>query len=244
MPYQTLGAVTGSIKISGLPAGVRPTGYWVSACPTGDALDPLFFLSCVYEYSGSAGGGGGGVVIYGAQDLKRFGRSAHRGKVREAAGTKLNSIDLPTLTPGQWTVTAGYSTRYGSFGSGGPVTVNVTAGGTTKAKLTVPYEPPFQGLVTGKVDVSGTPGGDFVPRSWPAAPPPRRGTAPTRSTPGSNADGTYQLQLFPGTWWVQGVAYLYNGFNTVEVTSAARQETVVAGARVKANFIIPVLPTA
>jgi hypothetical protein len=238
VPYQTLGAVTGSIKISGLPKGVHPTGYWVSACPTGGGLDPLVFLSCVYEYSGSGGSG----VIYGARDLKRFGRSAHRAKVHEAAGAKLNSIDLPTLTPGQWSVTAGYSTEYGSFGSGEPLTVDVTAGWTTRAKVTVPYEPPFQGVVTGKVDVVGAPGGDFSAGVMACSTLPTAGTCTDEVDGGLNADGTYQLPLFPGTWWVQGVAYVYNGLDTDVVTSAPRQEDIVAGTRDKANFVVPITP--
>ena len=28
-----------------------------------------------------------------------------------------------------------------------------------------------------------------------------------------NSDGTYQLPLFPGTWWVQGVADVYTGLS-------------------------------
>jgi hypothetical protein len=54
------------------------------------------------------------------------------------------------------------------------------------------------------------------------------------------ANGTYQLDLPPGTWWVSGLVYLYDSSTTQTVTSAPRKVTVVAGSKTKANFIVPV----
>ena len=232
VPYQVLGGVTGSIKISGRPGGVRPTGYTVSACPAGNVTDPLDFLSCVYESSGSAG------YYYGAEDIHAFGRSAHRGKLHEAAGTKLNSVDLPTLTPGQWDVTVGYSTLYGSFYPEQNFAVNVTAGAITKAKFTVPYEAPAEGVVTGSVKVADAPNGEIDAGVTACSTEPTAGTCTDEVDGQLNSDGTYQLPLFPGTWWVEGVDYVYTGETTTEITSTPRQETVVAGQRIKANFTV------
>jgi len=236
VPYQVLGGITGTIKISGLPAGVHPTGYSVDACPAGAlSANPLAFLSCVYEYSGSAG------YSYGAADIKRFGRNAHRGSLTRAAGAKLNTIDLPTLTPGPWSITVSYSTQYGTFYPAVGTTVNVTAGATTKAKVVVPYQAPLQGLVTGTVKVTNSPDGAFNAevRACSSAPTATTCTDEVDATPGQT--GTYQLPLLAGTWWVQGESYSYAGPTTEVVTSAAKQIAVVAGVRYKANFVIPLL---
>jgi hypothetical protein len=189
----------------------------------------------VYEYSGSAG------YSYGAADIKRFGRNAHRGSLKRATGAKLNSIDLPTLTPGPWVITVSYTTQYGTFFSAVGTTVNVTAGGTTKAKVVVPYQAPQEGLVTGTVKVDNAPDGAFNAQVRACSSAPTAGTCTDEVDAALSQTGTYQLPLFAGTWWVQGESYSYAGVTTQVVTSAAKQIAVVAGVHYKANFVIPLL---
>jgi hypothetical protein len=239
VPYQVLGGVSGTIKISGLPAGVHPTGYSVNACPAdafgGNPFNPFAFLSCVYESSGSTG------YSYGAADTKRFGRTAHRSHLARAVGAKLNTFSLPTLTPGAWIVNVSYTTQYGTFYSPVSTTVNITAGATTKAKVTVPYEAPVEGLVTGSVKVTNAPNGAFSAQVRACSSAPTATTCTNEVDASLDQYGNYQLPLFAGTWWVQGEAYSYTGSTTQTVTSAAKQIQVTAGQHDKASFVIPLL---
>ena len=237
-PYQVLGGVTGTIKIAGLPAGVHPTGYAVTACPSGvysGPYNPIASLECVYETSGSNG------YVYGAADTRRLGRNAHRTALGRAAGAKINTFALPTLTPGSWDVSVDYTTPYGTYGSPTVTTVQVTAGVTSKVKVKVPYQQPFLGLVTGTVQVTNAPFGAYsdVVRACDSAPTATSCTDEVDATPG--ATGAYQLPLFAGTWWVQGEADNYAGSTVQTVISPPQQIAVTAGQHYKANFLLPLL---
>jgi len=236
VPYQVLGAVTGTIKVAGLPGGVHPTGYALTACPNGNPVTDLFLgLSCVFESSGTVG------YTYGAAHLKQFGRTARRAPLKRAGGAKLNSFDLPNLPPGTWTLYPSYTTKYGSFGSNSATTVVVTAGGSTRVKVVTPYQAPQLGLVTGTLKLVNSPNG-FAQgqiRACSAAPTATSCNNEVDATPGPN--GAYQLQLPAGSWWVQGESWLYGGQTTQLVTSAATQLSVSAGVHYKANFVVPLI---
>jgi hypothetical protein len=234
--YQVLGTATGTIKVSGLPGGVHPTAYTVTACPAG--IDPFTLfpsLSCVTEYSGPGG------YLYGAADATRLGRSAAKtpGKHIRAAGNRINSYNLPTLTPGQWTLTASYQTAFG-FGSSPGTQVTITAGGTTKTTLTVPYQTPDDGVVSGIVRVTGAPLFYYQAQVRACSAPPA-GTCTDEQDAYVNGDGTYQLPLPPGTWWVSGVVDVYgSGPNTTETVSPPQEVTVTAGTKTVLRFTVPV----
>ncbi len=54
-------------------------------------------------------------------------------------------------------------------------------------------------------------------------------------------NGTYQLALTPGTWWVSGLVYVYgSGPTSTEVVTAPRKVVVVAGAQVTESFVVAV----
>ena len=50
--------------------------------------------------------------------------------------------------------------------------------------------------------------------------------------------GPYQLQLTPGTWWVQGVAYNYSGPTVRTIVTTPKLVTVTNGSQAMANFTI------
>ena len=86
VPYQVLGTAAGSIKVLGLPPGVRPTSYTVTACPA--TVTPFTYfptLSCVTEYSGPGG------YLYGAANATRLGKAApKKRKHLHQAGNRIN----------------------------------------------------------------------------------------------------------------------------------------------------------
>ncbi len=233
--YQVLGTAAGTIKVTGAPAGTHVTSYSVTACPVGGtAFDTFPFLSCVSEYSGSGG------LSYGAADTRRLGRTAHRVTLPRAAGAKINAYALPTLTAGQWQLQASYTTAYGTFAAPVPTTVTVNSARTTTTKLTVPYQKPTVGAVTGKIAVTGAPAGGFQAGARACSTDPSGGTCTNEVDAYLGATGTYALDLPAGTWWVQGIVYVYSGYTTQTVTSAARQVPVTVGAQQKINFTVPV----
>jgi hypothetical protein len=233
VPYQVLGTAAGSIKVTGVPSGVKVTAYSVTACPTGGSpLDPFGFLSCVTEYSGS------GTQFFGPANTRRLGRSAHRVALPHTAGTRINTYTLPTLTAGAWSLSVDYTTAFGTFSSPGSTTVNVTAAKTTTTHLTVPYQSPSTGVVTGSVKVVGVPANSFSASVQACSTQPTVGTCTDEIDAFLDANGKYALNLPAGTWWVSGVVYVYNFPSTEVLTSAPRQFSVTAGTRNKANFTV------
>ena len=229
--YQVLGTAAGTIRVTGMPANVHPTSYSVRACPVGSS-NPFTFLSCVYEYSGAGGGYG-----YGAADTKRLGKNAHRGTLPKSAGVKINTFNLPTLTPGLWDIQASYTTPFGTFSPQNDTVVRITSGQTTTTRVKIPYQQPFGGIVKGTLTVVNLPGSsNTTVRACTSDPSGGSCTGEVDGYPGSG--GTYQLQLPPGTWWVQGVAYVYSGFTTQTIASPARQVAVTTGSQTKANFTV------
>jgi len=226
VPYQVLGTAAGSIKLAGLPANVHPTSYTVTACPA-NQVDPFNFVSCVSEYSGTGG------YVYGAADTKRFGRTAHRGTLPKAIGTGSNSYNLPTLTPGPWQIQVSYTTPFGSFYSPITTTVDITAGKTTRTMVTIPYQVPQFGLVTGKLTLIGVPGFGISSGVRACSSAPVAGSCTNEVDSYTGAGGLFNLQLLPGTWWVEGVVYLYTGPTTQVITSTPARETVTPGSVAK-----------
>ena len=225
--YQVLGTAEGTIDITGLPASVKVTSYSIYACPLGQTN----FLSCVNEYSGAAS------YSYGAADPKSLGKTAHRGTLPKAAGAKINAYNLPTLTSGPWSIEVSYSTAFGYFSAPQPTIVNVAADKITTTTIKVPFQKPSSGIVKGTLTVVGI-GGGFQPvvRACNSVPVAGACSGEVDAQLGSN--GTYQLQLPPGIWWVQGEVYVYSGFTTETLLSQAKEIGVVAGTQTKANFTV------
>ncbi len=236
IPYQVPGTAKGSISIVGLPFLVRPTGYTVTGCPAAITAFTYFpSLSCVTEYSGSGGS------TFGAADPTRLGRAAPKQPAYlHPGGSGLNAYSLPTLTAGPWVLTPSYQTAFGSFTAASGTTVTIAAGRTTTTPLALPYQRPADGVLTGRVSVIGAPLGGFSSRVRACD------TAPTSLCSGEvdavvQSDGTYQLQLPPGTWWVSGVVDVFGAGTTgSESVSPPRPVTVTAGSHLFAGFTVTV----
>ena len=231
VPYQVLGTAAGTIKVTGMPAGTKVTSYTVTACP--DSFVTSYpFLSCVSEYSGP------GVITYGAANTRRMGRHVKRLSVPRAASARINAYSLPTLTPGAWDLFVQYTTPFGTFYSHGSTKVNVNAGQTTTTKLAVPYQPPTLGDVTGKVSVVGVPQYSFQAGARACTTAPVAGSCTGEVDAFLGANSRYQLDLAPGTWWVEGVVYDYATPGTQTFTTAPRQVTVAVGSKSTQNFTV------
>ena len=233
VPYQVLGTAAGSIKVAGLPGGTKVTSYTVTACP--DSVITAFpFLSCVSEYSGP------GVITYGAANTRRMGRNVKRLSVPRAATARINTYNLPTLTPGAWDLSVQYTTAFGTFYGQGSTKVNVAGGQTTTTKLTVPYQAPTLGDVTGKVSVVGAPAYGFQAGARACSTAPVAGSCTGEVDAYLGANSKYQLNLPPGTWWVEGVVYDYLISGVQTITTAPRQVTVGVGSKSTQNFTVTV----
>jgi hypothetical protein len=230
VPYQVLGTASGTIKIAGIPANVHPTSYSISACPVGGG-NPFNFISCVYEYSST------GNYSYGAADTKRLGRSAQRGTLPKAAGVKINTFDLTTLTPGLWDIQVSYQTQFGYFSPQNDTVVNVTAGKTTTTTVKIPYQVPTFGIVKGTLSVVNL-AGPTSTTVRACSSDPSAGICTNEVEAYVYGAGPYQLQLAPGTWWVQGVAYNYVGPTVRTTVTTPKQVSVTDGSQSLANFTI------
>ncbi len=98
VPYQALGGVTGTIKVTGKGTGTPVTSYTVLACPGSAATTSP---ECINEYSGP---GGFGYLNTLTRPAKGAGRKG-------TGGSAINQYQLATLTPGPWTLYPGYGTR-------------------------------------------------------------------------------------------------------------------------------------
>ncbi len=237
-PYQVLGAATGTITVTGAPAGVAIRSYTMLACPASvPASQVSVSEECVTEYSGQTGSGIGVVVGTGA-----LSKLAHPRSVRASqADTPINSYELSTLTAGTWVLYPGYQTAFGSAIAPVGTKVTIAAGKTTDEDLSVAYQVPSVGIVTGTVDIVGAPGGGFFQGGAEACT-----TAPTAKTctgervAYTQSDGTYQLPLPPGAWWVSGIAedFDFNGPGLEQKSTPAVEVTVTAGTQTTEDFTV------
>jgi hypothetical protein len=237
-PYRVLGTAAGTIGVTHVPSATKVTGYTVLACPVSTSTPPVFpSLSCVEEYSGSAGD------IYGDAAAKRLGKSAPQASLSPVrAGTPIDTYSLPTLTPGRWILYPGYQTAFGTYQSPAGTTVTIAAAGTTTDHLTVRYQAPSAGLVSGKVSVTGAPLNGYSAGVRACNARPTSSSCPgEEDTYLQSTNGSYRLLLPPGTWWVSGFVDLYgSGPETTEVVSASHKTVVSDGSRSVESFTVAV----
>ena len=236
VPYQVLGTAKGSIGIIGLPSQIHPSSYTVTGCPAAITAFTYFpSLACVTEYSGPGGS------TFGAANATRLGKAAPKAPpLLHAAGSGLNTYSLPTLTAGQWQLTPSYQTAFGTFTANRATTVTIAAGRTTIEPLFMLYQGPTVGVLSGKVSVIGAPVGGFTSTVRACdAPPTSLCSGEVDAQVQSN--GSYQLPLPPGTWWVSGVVDVFGvGTTGSESVSPPRQVTVVAGSHLLEGFTVTV----
>jgi len=240
-PYRVLGGATGSITIPGAPAGVAIQDYTVTACPESSPLTGLLAADeCVTEYSGPAGGGIA-VVVVGSSVLSKL---SHPPAVRaDQAGAPLNTYDLSTLTAGTWTLYPGYQTEFGAATDPVGTKVTVTAGQTTDEDLSVPYQVPTVGAVTGSVNVVGAPeGGGFESGVAACSTEPTAKVCTDEQDAFVNSDGTYQLPLAPGNWWLVGFVDIFTpyGPSLAQTNTPPVEVTVTAGEQITEDFNVTV----
>ena len=224
--YQVLGTAAGTIRVTGNQSRIPVTSYTVVACPS--SVAGRSSPECVNEYSGPSGFGIG-ITITGA--ASRASGTAH---------TPFNLYQITTLTPGSWTLYPGYGTALGSYTDPTGTKVTIVAGQTTTQRLTVPFQVPSTGEVTGKVVVVGAPANGFQSGVEACSAPPSGLSCADGQQAYSQSDGTYALSLAPGTWWLAGFVQLFTLGGIGQSLSPAQQVTVTAGTVVKKNFTVTV----
>ncbi len=238
VPYQIPGTASGSIRVLGAPPGVAITSYTVVACPASAPLvanNPS--LECASEYSGPAGSG------FGAADRNETALSANAAS-RAPAGfagpptAPYNVYGITSLTPGKWLLYPGYQTDLGSNMASTGTPVTVVAGRTVTRNLVVLYQKPSVGAVSGQVVVLDVPTNGFESGVRACTALPTSTSCPGEQQAFSEQGGTYQLVLQPGTWWISGFIEEFSAGSQSQVTSPARQVTVVAGSTVTENFTV------
>ena len=239
VPYQVLGAAAGTVDVTGVPANVPVKSYAVLACPaaypwTGGLLTPP---ECVREYSGPAGYG----LAAAAPSVLKMG---HPAVALRPALAGINRYQLPTLTKGTWILYPGYQTAFGSVTDTSGTKVTIASGKTTTQNLTVPYQKPSVGAVVGTVGVVGSPGTGVQSGVEACTAQPTATSCPNQQEGYGQSDGSFQLVLAPGTWWVSGFVdyYPYFGGNFSQSISPAVKVTIKAGTLVTQDFTVVVSP--
>lgn len=239
IPYQVLGAATGTITITGLPAGTPITSYVLLACPSSEPWDGLTAApECVSEFSGPGG------FSYGPADSSQALTASpaqkppapYNGPAQAAA--KINVYSVSTLTAGSWLLYPGYEDLFGAVLDPSPTSVTIAPPATTTKNLTVAYKTPTQGAVTGTVDVIGAPTGGTEAGAQACTAAPSGSTCQGEVEATAGTGGGYSLLLTPGTWWVRGFVYVNGAGGASEATSAAVEITLTAGQDAKENFAV------
>jgi hypothetical protein len=239
VPYQVPGTATGTITVTGLPAGVKVESYTVLACPSTEPWSGgLPAPECVSEYSGPGGFG------YGAADRSES-KNANAAATPPAgyagaAKTPDNEYSLPTLTPGAWLLYAGYQTVLGSATNMTGSPVSITPGKTKTKNLTVAYKQPTQGAVSGTVTVVGAPADGFEAGVLACSGLPTSGSCPGEVPALAEQNGSYTLLLAPGTWWLEGFVDVFGGPGEDQSTSPAKKIVLTAGTEITKNFTVTV----
>jgi hypothetical protein len=235
--YRAPGTAAGTVAVTGVPAGVSITSYTVVACPASAPLVPNSpSLECASEYSGPAGYGFG-PADRGEKTSDNVDSRAPAG-VTGAATAPYNVYKISSLTPGKWLLYPGYETDLSSYMATTGTPVTVAAGQTATRVLTVPYQKPTVGAVTGQVIVLDAPSNGFQSGAQACTAVPTTTSCPGEQEAFSEQGGTYELILSPGTWWISGVVQEFGTLTESQVSSAPVKVTVVAGVTVTENFVV------
>jgi hypothetical protein len=241
--YSAGGSATGSISVRGPHPGVTITAWTVLACPTshpwsGGVPAP----ECASEYSGPGGFG------YGAADRNAVQGQAKSGSPHTPGGFNGQPLSgsqdryLLSLTPGSWYLYPGYLTDFGSVTDHTGTVVQITPNGVTNQDLSMAYQPPTQGKVTGTVSVTGAQPSDFGSGVQACTAAPTGTTCTGEQDAFSQPDGSYTMLLTPGTWWLRGFVDVYFGLSVTQSTSNAVVVDVAAGKVSKENFTVTAPP--
>ena len=237
--YRVPGTATGTITVSGLPAGVSITSYTVLACPKSEPWSGgIAAPECVSEYSGPGGYG------YGPADRTQV-NTRHPAEKPPAgyagppqATATFNLYSLPTLTAGSWLLYPGYQDVFGSVVSHTSTSVTIVSAKTATKNLTVAYATPTQGAVIGTVDVIGAPTGGAEAGVQACTTLPSGTTCQGEQDAYAESGGAYTLLLAPGTWWVRGFVDVYGSTELTQSTSSSVEIHLSAGHEAKEDFTV------
>jgi hypothetical protein len=236
VPYQVPGTAAGSVIVAGVPPKVTVDSYTVLACPASAPWTPgsVPSIECASEYSGPGGYG------YGAADRNEPKNAFAPAGTRPPEGfkgpakTPDDVYQVSSLSPGKWILYPGYETDFATFVDPSGTTVSITANKTTNKLLTVPYQEPTDGAVTGTVTVIGAPANGFSSGAQACNAKPSDGLCQGEQEAYNESSDAYTLTLSPGTWWVAG----FVEDNSGQSTSAYTKIAVTAGAESQADFTV------
>ena len=204
VPYAAPAAITGTVAVTGLPAGTTVQQLSVLLCPSyAPYIANSQNIACVNGYSQS-----------------------------DLPGATSTTYEVSGLPPIEWTVYPSYCTQYGcetdvhdgvtvTLGSGLPSMVNVTAS----------YIVPADGMLSATVGVTGEPAGTSEQVAWKAC--PQGGSATSCQTFYAPSGNAQSILLASGSWTVTAY-YLASPFDnavagpTTTVTITGGQTTDVS----------------
>jgi hypothetical protein len=199
--YNTPGTADGLVSVTGLPSKVTVLSYTVLACPvgspyTGDSSDP----QCAGEWSGVSN-----LLADGSGARFEVGGGSHSGFTAAGVTSSTYRMSIPS---GKWLLYPGYTTVYGPTVSTTGTPVAIAANTTVTENLTVAYRAPTYGALTGTVRLLNAPSngpGILGVEACPSPPPTTPGGVCQYGTSQIGPNGTYQLGVPAGTWWVAEV---------------------------------------
>ena len=235
--YHTPGTARGLVTVTGKAANIRILSYSVLACPVGSPYNSNpFDPQCASETSGvslSPFGDQVGSNVKMAGEIGAHLKMSPEPIAGADVSSSLQTYSLP-LPAGKWLLYPGYSTEFGSTISTKGTPVTITAKTTSTTNLTLSYQAPTDGVVSGTTSLldaptglSGVDGAEACPS--PASTSP--GAVCAISTMQIGPTGDYLLTIPAGTWWVAEL-YLYalpegGGFGELEPRAGPSHKIVV-----------------
>ena len=197
--YQTPGTARGLVTVTGTPAKVSILSYSVLACPSGSPYNGNPFVpQCAGETSGVSSSPFSGEL--GAR-IKTHADPLYRAT---ALSPSQETYSMP-LPAGKWLLYPGYSTAFGPTVSTKGIPVTVTAKMTSTTDLTLPYQVPTDGVVSGTTSLLDAPtelSGIYGVEACPTPASTSPGVTCGISTEQIGPTGDYELAIPAGTWWV------------------------------------------
>jgi hypothetical protein len=218
--YATPGTARGTISVTGAPEKVSILSYSILACPDGSPYDGNSFdPQCAGESSGA------GITSFARQLGAHFKMSPDPLYRAVASSSSREPYSLP-LPAGKWLLYPSYTTEFGTVLNAKGTLVTVKAKTTSITNLTLGYQAPTGGVVTGTTDLLDAPSGLSGVYGVEACPSPAStspGDVCSVNTTQIGPTGDYDLAVPAGTWWV---AELYNydvpeGSNFSEIVPVA-----------------------
>jgi hypothetical protein len=183
VPYKAPATITGTVAVTGLPAGTTVQQLSVLLCPSFSPYNGTTpSMACVDGYP-----------------------------TTDLAGATSATYEVSGLPPVQWTVYPSYCTQYGcETNAHDGKTVTLGAGQTSTVNVTASFVVPADGMLSATINLTGAPTGTSDTVAWTAC--PQSGSTTSRQTfyvsPGI-AEGI----LLPSGSWTVTAYYLASPFD-------------------------------